>query len=41
MLLTASMKMAAYNGLLKAFEMVIRNSNKQIEILVNVNVANV
>lgn len=41
MLLTASTNMAACKGLMKAFETVIRRSNKQIEILVNVNVAKV
>lgn len=40
-LLTANITIAAYNGLMKALVIVIRRSSRQMEILVNVKVANV
>ena len=40
-LLTARTNIAAYSGLIKAFVIVIRRRNRQIEILVNVKVAKV
>ncbi len=41
MLLIARTKIAAYRGLMNALVIVMRRRNRQIEILVNVNVAKV
>lgn len=40
-LLTAKIAIAAYRGLMNSLVIVIRNSNRQIEILVKVKVAKV